>query len=376
MPRELLDPLLEGTNPVADPSAADLHDGLAGAASADSARQAREPSVLLGEPRQRVAQLGKLDLQLAIAATGPLREDVDDQLCAVDCLQPCRVLERPRLGRPEIDVEDRHAGASAHAFEDELLELAASHDRLGVDLGPPLAQRPRDDHARRTNQLQGLGEVLVVGPNPHDQRPFGAVAAGRAADDPGELVFERLDRRLEIEVELVDGSGANPDKRILGRLVVVAGRQDRRVEVGGLDAPGQPAVANLHHRHEVEPQQCQVVEIVEAEGLSLEMSVHESKAAEAPGSTAQTTDVGKHEPARVADDDVADRSVASDQNAHLAAELFGDLGEMTGELGGDDFVRRHTAPVRSLESALLRGLDALDVAVDGMLGDEYLPRCL
>jgi hypothetical protein len=51
---------------LAGAAARDLELGLAGTAAADAAGQARHHRVLLDQPRQRVAELGQLDLQLAV----------------------------------------------------------------------------------------------------------------------------------------------------------------------------------------------------------------------------------------------------------------------------------------------------------------------
>ena len=51
------------------------------------------------QPRQRVAQLRQLDLQLAVAARRVLREDVEDQHRAIDDLELGRVADRARLRR-------------------------------------------------------------------------------------------------------------------------------------------------------------------------------------------------------------------------------------------------------------------------------------
>jgi hypothetical protein len=67
---------------------------------------------------------------------------------------------------------------------------------------------------------------------------------------------------------------------------------------------------------------------------------------------------------RVADDDVADHAVASQEDADLAVEPSRGFGEVAGELGGDDLPRVDAAAVGALEGADLRSLDAPDVAVD------------
>ena len=65
---KLLDLLLEPVDALARAAPVDLELGLAGAAPADAAGEAAHHRVLLVQPRQPVAQLRQLDLQLAVAA--------------------------------------------------------------------------------------------------------------------------------------------------------------------------------------------------------------------------------------------------------------------------------------------------------------------
>ena len=60
--------------------------------------------------REVVFELGELDLELALRTAGVLREDVEDELRAVDhaCLQ--RVLERTLLRRRELVVHEQDLG--------------------------------------------------------------------------------------------------------------------------------------------------------------------------------------------------------------------------------------------------------------------------
>ncbi|HEY8021421.1 MAG TPA: hypothetical protein VIH93_09980 [Thermoanaerobaculia bacterium] len=96
----------------------------------------------------------------------------------------------------------------------------------------------------------------------------------------------------------------------------------------------------------------------------------EAEAAEAPHPAAQPADVRQGQAVGVADDDVADRAVAAEEDADLAAELARDRGEVPGELGRDDLARLDAAPERALEGAELGRLDAAGIAFD--VGDRGL----
>ena len=58
------------------------------------------------QPRQQVLQLRELDLQLAFARPRAPREDVEDQLRAIDDLAVERLLEVAQLRRRQLVVED------------------------------------------------------------------------------------------------------------------------------------------------------------------------------------------------------------------------------------------------------------------------------
>jgi hypothetical protein len=86
LPREGLDLLLEVMDSLARAALADFELGLARSAPADAAGEARQGVVLLTEPRECVLQLRELDLELAVSRLGALREDVEDELGAIDDL--------------------------------------------------------------------------------------------------------------------------------------------------------------------------------------------------------------------------------------------------------------------------------------------------
>jgi hypothetical protein len=74
-------------NPVAHTAAIGFQFCFAGAAAADTSRQARERRVLSHhQSRQHIFQLGQLDLNLSFMRLGPLRKDVEDKLRSVDYL--------------------------------------------------------------------------------------------------------------------------------------------------------------------------------------------------------------------------------------------------------------------------------------------------
>jgi len=92
--------------------------------------------------------------------------------------------------------------------------------------------------------------------------------------------------------------------------------------------------------------------------------VDQAQAAEAAGAAAQAADVRQDELVGVADDDLFDASLAREENADLAPQITRRLGQVTGELGGDDVVGGDPPAKGPFERPPLGGLDAAGVAFD------------
>src|SRR5204863_9737537 len=74
-----VDARFQRRDPVADAAAINLQLGLAGSAAANPSGQAGQRVAAADQPRQQVLELGELDLELAVGALRPLREDVEDE---------------------------------------------------------------------------------------------------------------------------------------------------------------------------------------------------------------------------------------------------------------------------------------------------------
>ncbi len=79
---------------------------------------------------QAVLELGKLHLHLAVAAVGPPREDVEDELGAVDDPHLGDVADGLDLGGGQVLVEDDEVGAELLGADDELLELSLTREGI------------------------------------------------------------------------------------------------------------------------------------------------------------------------------------------------------------------------------------------------------
>ena len=119
-----------------DPPAIGFELGFAGAARADAAAKPRQRGARAGQPRQQVFQLRQLDLQLAFAGPRPPREDVENQLRAIDDLPADRLFDLPQLRRRQLVVED---------------------DDVDVGLGARGGQRLRPCRRRERSTGSGFG---------------------------------------------------------------------------------------------------------------------------------------------------------------------------------------------------------------------------
>ena len=80
------------------------------------------------QPRQQVLQLRQLDLQLAFARARAPREDVEDELRAIDDLAADRLFDVPQLRRRQLVVEDDDVDVGLGARGGERLDLAARRE--------------------------------------------------------------------------------------------------------------------------------------------------------------------------------------------------------------------------------------------------------
>ena len=116
-----------------------------------------------GEPRHEVLQLGQLDLELALAGSGALGEDVEDQRRAVDDLGPEDLLEIAGLGPGEFVVEEHRVGIGLLGRLGELLGLARPDERAGVRRLETLDSLTHHGHPGGGGQfgqlVEGIGDV-------------------------------------------------------------------------------------------------------------------------------------------------------------------------------------------------------------------------
>src|SRR5262249_53885675 len=108
---------------------------------------------------QVVFELRQLDLELAFGASRVLREDVEDQLRAVDDASLQRILERALLRRGEFAVREQHLGVGVRVRTPQISELPLPDERAPVGTYALRDAPPHGRDARGARELPDLGEL-------------------------------------------------------------------------------------------------------------------------------------------------------------------------------------------------------------------------
>jgi hypothetical protein len=114
---------------------------------------------------------------------------------------------------------------------------------------------------------------------------------------------------------------------------------------------------------EVEGEQGEVGEVVVVEGLTLEVRVNEPDPPEAPPPRPDTAEGGEVDGVGIAHHHVLHAAPTVDDDADLAPDVAGELGQLQGDLLGYDAARLQVAPVEPLERVDVAGLESRGVAV-------------
>src|SRR6185436_15378794 len=130
----------------------------AGSACADAAAEPGQRRAGADEPRQQVLELRELDLQLALARPRPPREDVENQLRAVDDLAADLFLDLAQLRRRQLVVEDDDVDGGFRRRRGQALHLARAEERRRIGLGALLEDPERDLGAGRLREPGQLVE--------------------------------------------------------------------------------------------------------------------------------------------------------------------------------------------------------------------------
>ena len=219
----------------------------------------------------------------------------------------------------------------------------------------------------RAGQLAQLVDV--------DLQLAGAAAGGDRHEDGALAVADPLcagvaregrlalaDPRLEVEVDQGRGLWVETlDARVAVPRFAVAGGP----EGGGVGERGQALVVHAHRDHRVEAQQQQIGPVVPRQPLATRGGVWtQRRPRRRPRPARRRPQSGRAMEWGVAHHHLLDEPAAVEEHADLTTDLVADLGELPGELLGDEPVRGDPAPEQALELAGLARLEAVRVAED------------
>ncbi|OPZ59314.1 MAG: hypothetical protein BWY87_01063 [Deltaproteobacteria bacterium ADurb.Bin510] len=328
--------------------AVDLQLGLPRALGADAACQSAQGRVLAHQARHVVLELGQLDLNLALAGTGPLGEDVQNQLGAVEHAQVADEADRLGLRRAEFGVDDQEVGFAQVGAAADLLELALADHVLGVGFGSALHDGFDDLDPGRMRQLDELGQVdlaaEVVGRLDGGQDGAIGTLLFNPALAAAEGVLDFFDEVAEV------GPQVRPAQDFADFAFQAA--LGRGLEVGELQARRLAAGVDPHDRGQVELVARERGQVFLVERFVFEVGVHEAQALE-PGRPRQ---LGHGYGAGRAGHDLLDAAAAVDQHADLAAALEGEPGQLDHQLRADHVFGTDAPAVEPFEALELGGL--------------------
>ena len=157
---ESAEPLLEERYPRASEAPVGLELTLTRASSPDAASEALEVLPQAAHARQVVLELRQLDLELALRAACVLREDVEDQLRAVDDARLQRVFEGPLLRRAQLVVDEQRFGVGVGERLLQLRQLPLPDERARIRVHAILDDLADRLDARRPRELRELAELV------------------------------------------------------------------------------------------------------------------------------------------------------------------------------------------------------------------------
>ena len=157
--------LPELAQPPLDDPPVDLQLLFAGTAGADADRRPADDLLQMvphcSKTRIGVLQLGDFHLKLGGVGRGPVGEDVEDELAAVDHLALRGLLHRPDLARREVVVKDDQRGPGRSDQVGQLARLALAEKRPSAGLVARLDQLADHDGPRGLREFPQLAERIV-----------------------------------------------------------------------------------------------------------------------------------------------------------------------------------------------------------------------
>ena len=188
---------------------------------------------------------------------------------------------------------------------------------------------------------------------PYQDGPF-PPRSTPAALPAGQLFFQGFHQvgEMQVKVGQVVGGDDGPVAAIFG-----VGQ-----EVSQVHGPRQALGGYGEGCHRVQAQKRQVHEVVLGQGARVQVGVDEAQALEAALGAALPGEVGDEQTLGVPHDDVGHHPGPVHQDPHLAVHFPGDVGQLAGQLRGDQFMGGHLAAVEALQPLGLLVLQSGEIA--------------
>jgi hypothetical protein len=137
-----------------------------------------------------------------------------------------------------------------------------------------------------------------------------------------------------------------------------------REEIGRLEPTGCPSPSDLHLADEIQAKMRQVRKVIPCQGLPMKMSMNQAKAKETGGPRTVALKRGDLDLMIVPHKDHDHRPSPIHQESDLSMDLPGQLGQLAGQIRGDDLGGRNPPPIETLKPTNVPPSYSLYVAVD------------
>ena len=321
------------------------------------------------------------------------REDVEDQLRAVDDLEVGGLRDRAGLGGCQVLIHHDEVCRETQGADDQVFQLAGAHQGSGVE-GRPLLQDPIDH--RQIARCRQLGELV-------HRRLGGRAASGGDVDEDGasflsgelgslaEPLEFLLEGANEIQEVIVNQPGRARRKQTVtlavghdvldapARAAAAApgherpGRKAQRLhglggfrgrrragfalgggqQVGDPHRTGQTVLGDADDRERVEPVKGERCQVSGGELFVTASRGQKPQRAKAVATGRRTGLSRDGDALGVPDRDRLDPPRAIDQHTHTAIERVGHPGHLAGQLVSQNLLRWDATPIEPLETMLV-----------------------
>ncbi len=236
-------------------------------------------------------------------------EDVEDQLGPVDDFEVRHGRDRSGLRGRKVLIEDEEIHPVLKRLDHHLLQLAASEEILGMNRLWALNNRVQHDKARGASQIRQFHQRLfligdTVSGDADQNRLFLRVVDQMRGPGPAQFLFESTEKLPQMHVALLQRDRL-PD------FIGFAGRI-RRKNVRGVQLSRLAVCLHADGRHQIEPQERQVRQIVLTQRLVAQVRVDQPETTERSPPQTIVRHIRQDDLPVVADDHVLDRPPSVD----------------------------------------------------------------